>query len=512
MKKASMIINKNFTKGQIDPRIYSSFVEHMGRVVYSGIYEPGHPEADEDGFRRDVLDKVKEMGVTGVRYPGGNFVSCYDWRDGVGPKDKRPRRLEIAWRSIETNEFGVNEFMKWAEKAEIEPIFAVNLGTKGIENAVSLVEYCNIPGGTLYSDLRREHGVEKPYGIKTWCLGNEMDGDWQVGHKTCEEYGRIAQETAKAMKLVDPAIRLVSCGSSKSSMATYPEWEARTLEYTYPYVDYISLHQYYDGQDKGTPYFLAQSLDMENYIRTVIGTCDYVKAKKRSDRELFISFDEWGVWSMADKDVAAQVDEKPWQIAPALSEQIYSLEDSLLFASMMMNFLKYADRIKIACQSLLTNISAAIMTRQGGEVWVQPVFYPFSYMSRYGRGQTLRSVLDSPVYDVREFKQVPYVDSVSVYNQEQGEVVVFLVNRSEDEAVSFCVRLENFGSCEPLQHIELTSQDKKATNQYRHDTVVPREIRDLVSDPGRQQITCQLSPLSWNMLRIAAAEPASSEG
>ena len=328
--KARITVNKKFVRGEIDRRIYGSFVEHMGRVVYSGIYEPGHETADENGFRQDVLEKVKQMGVTAVRYPGGNFVSCYDWRDGVGPAKGRPRRLEIAWRAIETNEVGINEFMRWAEKAGIEPVFAVNLGTKGIENAVSLVEYCNIKEGTFYSDWRKEHGVENPYGIKTWCLGNEMDGDWQIGHKTAQEYGRLAQETAKAMKQVDNSIELVSCGSSKSDMKTYPDWEAETLKYTYPYVDYVSLHQYYGGQELGTENFLSQSLDMERYIKTVIGTCDYVKAWHRSDKTLYISFDEWGVWSVPDQVVAASVDERPWQVAPHLSEQIYTMEDAML--------------------------------------------------------------------------------------------------------------------------------------------------------------------------------------
>lgn len=501
MQKAVMIVNKNFRKGKIDKRIYGSFVEHMGRVVYSGIYEPGHPSADDDGFRQDVLEKVKEMGVTAVRYPGGNFVSCYDWRDGVGPVEERPRRLEIAWRAIETNEIGTNEFMKWAKKAEIEPVFAVNLGTKGIENAVSFVEYCNIPEGTFYSDMRKAHGVKNPYGIHTWCLGNEMDGDWQIGHKTAEEYGRLAQETAKAMKQVDSSIKLVSCGSSKSDMATYPEWEAITLNYTYDYVDYISLHQYYDGQDKGTPYFLAQSLDMERYIKTVIGTCDYVKAKKRSEKELFISFDEWGVWSMADVEVAAQVDKSPWQVAPNLSEQIYSMEDSLLFASMLMNFLKYADRIKIACQSLLTNISAAIMTEKGGGVWVQPIFYPFSYTSRYGRGTVLAEVFDCPSYACERFGEVPYVDSVTVYNEEEQEVVFFLVNRSEDESICFECELQGFEIKGITEQVTMSCEDKKMTNLIRHDAVEPRRITGGKVEGNR--LVCELAPLSWNMIRAA---------
>lgn len=498
--KSHIIVNRNFIKGEIDKRIYGSFVEHMGRVVYSGIYEPDHETADEDGFRRDVLEKVKEMGVTAVRYPGGNFVSCYDWRDGVGPVEKRPRRLEIAWRSIETNEFGTNEFMKWAGKAGIEPIFAVNLGTKGIENAVSLVEYCNIEEGTYYSDWRREHGAVNPYGIKTWCLGNEMDGDWQIGHKTAAEYGRLAQETAKAMKQVDSSIEVVSCGSSKSDMQTYPEWEAETLKYTYPYVDYISLHQYYGGQELGTDNFLSQSLDMEEYIQTVIGTCDYVKAWKRSRKKIYISFDEWGVWSIPDQAVAASVDESPWQVAPHLSEQIYSMEDALLFASMMMNFLKYADRIKIACQSLLTNISAAIMTEKKGGVWVQPIYYPFMHMASYGRGKVLQGTANIPVYSCDLRKQVPYVDYVAVYNEEKKEVVLFAVNRAQEQVFEITMELQGFQTVNVMEHITMHAEDRKATNLVHHDLVKPE--RSERSRLEENILISELPPLSWNMVRI----------
>ncbi len=500
MQKASIIVNRDYKKGEIDKRIYGSFIEHMGRVVYSGVYEPTHPTADEDGFRRDVMDKVKEMGVTSIRYPGGNFVSCYDWKDGVGPVEARPRRLEIAWRSIETNQFGTNEFMRWANKAGVLPIFAVNLGTKGIENAVSLVEYCNIPQGTLYSDLRREHGVEQPYHIPIWCLGNEMDGDWQIGHKTAEEYGRLAQETAKAMKQVDSNIQLVSCGSSKSDMLTYPEWEATTLNYTYDYVDYISLHQYYDGQDKGTGYFLSQAMDMERYIQTVIGTCDYVKAKKRSKKTMYISFDEWGVWSMPDKEVLSQVNNAPWQVAPHLSEQIYSMEDALLFASMMMNFLKYSDRIKIACQSLLTNISAAIMTEPGAEVWVQPIFYPFSYISRYGRGVVLQDIVESETYSNEIADHIPYLDNVSVYNEEKKEIVFFAVNRNEKEKIEVDTHLQGFKIMEVIEHIELQHEDKKANNLINHHKIQPRRVDGVVVRGDR--VSFCVKPLSWNMVRI----------
>lgn len=503
MNKIRIIVNKHFINGEIDKRIYGSFVEHMGRVVYSGIYEPGHPMADEDGFRQDVLEKVKELGVTAIRYPGGNFVSCYDWRDSVGPVQQRPNRLELAWRSIETNEFGTDEFMKWAKKADVEPIFALNLGTKGIENAISFVEYCNIPEGTLYSDMRRKHGSEDPYGIKTWCLGNEVDGDWQIGHKTAKEYGRLARETAKAIKLVDPTIELISCGSSKSDMDTYPKWETTTLKYTYEYVDYIALHQYYGGQEKGTRNFLAQALDMEQYIRTVIGACDCIKARNRSSKDLSISLDEWGVWAMPDEEVTKEVNRLPWKIAPSFSEQIYTMEDTLLFADMLMTMLKYADRVKIACQSLLTNISATIMTEKNGGVWVQPIYYPFAFMSKHGRGVVMQSIVEGPVYECERFSEVPYVDTVTVYNENANELVYFQVNRME-ETIEIISEIQGFQPECIIEHVVLSSKDKKMTNFIDHNAIQPKQEDDVTLEAAA--FTYNIKPLSWNMIRVKVGE------
>ncbi len=264
-KKAELIVDKAYTIGEVDKRLYGSFVEHLGRAIYGGVYEPGHPTADEHGFRQDVIDLVKGLKVPIIRYPGGNFVSGYNWEDGIGPKENRPRRLELAWRTIETNEVGVNEFVTWANKVDAEVMMAVNLGTRGIDAARNLVEYCNHPQGTYWSDLRRAHGYAEPHRIKVWCLGNEMDGPWQIGHKTAHEYGRLAAETAKVMKWVDPSIELVACGSSNRGMRTFPEWEATVLEHTYEYVDYISLHTYYGNRENDLGNFLAKSLDMDEF-------------------------------------------------------------------------------------------------------------------------------------------------------------------------------------------------------------------------------------------------------
>jgi alpha-N-arabinofuranosidase len=295
-EKATIVLNRNLRIGEIDPRLFGSFVEHLGRCVYGGIYEPGHPEADAEGFREDVIELVKELDVSLVRYPGGNFVSGYNWEDGVGPREERPRRVELAWKVIESNQMGTNEFIQWCRKTGVEPNMAVNLGSRDFDAARNLVEYCNFPKGTYWSDLRRSHGHIEPHGIKLWCLGNEMDGPWQIGHQTAEEYGRIACEAAKVMKWVDPTIELVACGSSSLEMPTYPQWESTVLDHTYEHVDYISLHIYLRNPDGNIPRFLARSLGMDDYIKTVIATCDQIKAKKRSNKTIMLSFDEWNVW------------------------------------------------------------------------------------------------------------------------------------------------------------------------------------------------------------------------
>lgn len=501
MLSAKVVCNKKYLVGEIDKRIYGSFLEHMGRVIYSGIYEPNHKEADKEGFRRDVLQKTMDMGVTTVRYPGGNFVSAYHWEDGVGPKEKRPRRIDLAWRAVETNEFGTNEFMKWVHKADITPVMTVNLGTRGIEEAVNYVEYCNFQKGTKYSDMRREHGAEEPYRIKMWCLGNEMDGEWQVGHKTAYEYGRLAAETGKAMKLIDPEIELIACGSSLSSMGTFPDWDLEVLEQTYEIIDYLALHQYYGGQEMGTQAFLAQALDMEEYIKTARSVAQVIKHKLRSRKDMKFSIDEWGVWSTPGDTVNREVNENPWQVAPAISEQIYSMEDALLFASMQMVMLRNADVIKIACQALLTNVSACIMTEKGGGVWLQTTYYPFYCFAHFARGVTLESRITGPGYECGTAGNVPYIDAVTVWNQEKEEVILFAVNRNETESIEVEWRLEGFYPKSIISFIRLHAGDRKMTNQYDHEAVLPEE-----TDGGTvegEYCTVEMLPLSFNMVRIA---------
>lgn len=498
---ARIVADPEFRIGEVDPRLYGSFIEHLGRAVYNGIYEPGHETADDMGFRQDVLEIVREVRTTIIRYPGGNFVSGYDWRDGVGPKDQRPRRLDLAWMSLETNEVGTDEFAEWARRAGAEVNLAVNLGTGGIDQARSLVEYCNHPGGSLYSDMRIANGYKEPHKIRTWCLGNEMDGRWQIGHKTADEYGRLASETAIAMKWVDPSIELVACGSSHQKMPTFGEWEATVLDHVYEYVDYLSLHTYYRkvGDDTGT--FLAQSLAMDDFIRSVVATCDFVRGKKRLKKQLYLSFDEWNVWYHTNASDKILMKEQPWQEAPPLCEEPYTLEDALVVGLMLITLLRHADRIKIGCIAQLVNAIAPISTVTGGGAWRQTTYYPFLHASCFGRGTVLDLQVHSPKYSNSEFDAVPLLDATAVLDAEHEELTIFAVNRGQSSSLPLEGDMRGVGGYNILEHLVLEHEDPQATNTAEQpNTVMPHRGGDARLQDG--VLTATLPKLSWNVIRL----------
>lgn len=497
MLKAEMILHKDFCKNKIDDRLYGTFVEHTGRAVYGGIYEPGHALADEDGFRRDVQDMVRELEVPLIRYPGGNFVSGYCWEDGVGPKEKRPVKVDAAWRSLERNEVGTNEFLGWAKKLHAEPMMAVNLGTRGAREAAALLEYCNLEGGSYYSELRKEHGYEKPHNIKLWCLGNEMDGPWQICAKTPEEYARLACETAKLMKMIDPEIELVACGSSNGDMETMGIWEQTVLEACYPYIDYISMHIYLHNREDNTPLFMAKTLDMERFIKTITSVCDYVGGKLKSSKQIQISFDEWNVAyhsNEADKDAV------PWQQAPPLGEDIYNFQDAVVCGLMLICLIRNSHRVKIACQAQLINVIGAIFTHTGGEAWRQSIYYPYLHASKYGRGIVLETRIHSGTYSIGAYQAVPYLDGIAVYNEAENTVTVFCVNRHETEKMELTVKMGGFEDYRPVEHIYLSNQDKYAVNSKDKENVLPKSNQQFKEEDGRVQVV--LPELSWNVIRL----------
>ena len=499
MQTARITLDRSFVVGEVDRRLFGSFVEHLGRCVYGGIYEPDHPSADENGFRTDVLALVRELGIPVVRWPGGNFVSGYHWIDGVGPRDRRPRRAELAWKSVETNEFGTDEFIDFCRAAGCEPMIAVNLGTDGPEEARDLVEYCNLPAGSHWCDLRREYGHDRPHDVKLWCLGNEMDGPWQMGCKTPEEYARVANQTARIMKMVDKSVELAVCGTCGRGLKTFGDWELAVLPATLDVVEYVSIHAYYGNRDDDTPNFLARPEEMGRFIEEEVALCDAVAARCRSDKRLMISFDEWNVWNATDRGKPKIED---WSVAPPLLECVYNAEDALVVGGMLIQLLNHCDRVKIACQAQLVNVIGLIMTQTGGPAWRQSIYWPFLHASRFGRGTALRQVVESPTYDAKDWPAAPVLTSAAVLDEETGALTIFAVNRSLDEPLALTVELRAFKKLAVAEWLVLRHDDLKAVNSADAPDNVAPAAADGAAVRG-SKLTAELPPASWNVIRLA---------
>ena len=497
MRKARLVLDKDYQISPIDKRIYGSFVEHLGRCVYTGLFEPGHSAADEEGFSKDVLELVRQLNVPVIRYPGGNFVSGFDWEDSVGPRELRPRRLDLAWKTTDPNTFGLHEFASWSKKAGSSVMYSVNLGTRGPADAQHLVEYANHPCGSKWSDLRVKNGAKDPFGIKLWCLGNEMDGPWQTGQKTAYEYGRIANEAAKMMKWTDDSIELVACGSSSSEMKTFGDWEYTVLSECYDNVDYVSLHRYYGNPTNDTADFLASSMNLEDFIRTVASICDAVKGKKHSKKRVHLSLDEWNVWYHSNQQDQDLYKREPWGTALPLLEDVYNFEDALLVSLMLITILRNADRVKIACMAQLVNVIAPIMTRPGGGAWKQTIFWPLMQASLYGRGVSLLPQLTADKFDTKNYTDVPVVDAAAVQG-EDGSVTIFAVNRDQKEDAALALDLRSFGTFQRASHSVLHHDDMKAVNtELNPDNVAPHQVP---ADPNAAEVI--LPAASWNVIRL----------
>ena len=505
MKKARYLVDKDYEIGVIDKRLYGSFIEHMRRVVYNGIYEPDHPNSDEDGFRKDVIDLVREAGITMVRYPGGNFVSGYDWKDGIGPKEQRKSRPNLAWNSIETNQVGIDEFSRWADKAGVTVAPAVNLGTGTIRDAAEFIEYCNFKSGTYYSDLRRKNGREAPYDFRLWCIGNEMDGKWQIGSLSAEDYAKKALEAAKLMKLIDPSIELVACGSCCTEIDSYPEWNSVVLQKVYDAIDYISLHRYYTydtdhhlfypvTEDKSDIAYFP--VDLNNFIHTVVCAADFAKTKVNGSKDIHISFDEWNVVSDSNP---AFVDIPSWQPAIEEGQEVFNLRDALIVGGLMCTFLKNADRVKIACQSLLINAGGLIYTIKGGKAIKNTVFYPFSQVAKYGKGISLMDKVESPQIETNHHGPAPAIQTATAYDPVTGELTVFVVNFSNED-ILFSMDFRSFGQISEISHTVLEGKDLDAINSPASpDNVVPHEMK--VEKEPFLKTEKSISGMSWNVFR-----------
>ena len=499
MNVARVAIEKDMRVAEVDRRVFGAFVEHLGRCVYDGIYEPGHPSADSHGFRLDVVDLVRELGVSTVRYPGGNFVSGYRWEDGVGPRDLRPKRLDLAWHSLETNEIGLHEFSDWTRMVNAELMLAVNLGTRGMQDALALLEYANHPGGTAWADSRRSNGAEQPFGIRMWCLGNEMDGPWQLGHMSAEGYGSLAARTAAAMRMFDPRLELVVCGSSHQSMPTFGEWERVVLEHCYPHVDYLSLHAYYQERNGDLGSFLGSAVQLESFIDAVVGTVDRVRRELRQHKTIALSVDEWNVWYLDEFENGGAITDD-WPRAPRLLEDVYTVADAVVVGSLLIALLKHGDHVRAASLAQLVNVIAPIMTEPGGPAWRQTTFLPFATTSRLATGEILRPRVTCGSYETALHGDVPAVDAVATHAPDSGRTSVFLVNR-DTRPCRVSIDLGDLGAERLIETLTLADADPYAQNTLQSPTRValsPNSSAEITA--GAVEAT--LPPISWTACSV----------
>jgi alpha-N-arabinofuranosidase len=494
----------------VDRRVLGAFLEHLGRAIYTGVYEPGSRLADTRGFRTDVAREVKELGVPIVRYPGGNFVSGYNWLDGVGPQAQRPTVLDRAWNSLETNQFGTNEFVDWCRMVGAEPLLGMNFGTGTAEMAVAYVEYCNLARGTKWSDLRRSHGYEQPHNVRYWCLGNEMDGPWQIGQLQARDYGRKARDAARQMRVIDRGLQLIACGSSGTNMPAYLVWDREVLEECYDQVDGISLHAYY-GNTKAltgtsTARYLAMNLDMDRQIREVSAVCDYVQGLRRSSKCLWLSFDEWNVWYRARTGDA--VDGRR-AFAPKLLEEVYNLEDALLVGGLVNTLLRNSDRVRVGCLAQLVNVIAPLVTNQTGVVR-QSIYYPYAWALAYARGRVFDARVEAETYpitaaglqaDFARNEQVPFVDVVATLDRQNNQACVLMLNRDLDAERELVLEWQDVTPTRLIVCETLTGTDLTAVNTFEQPRRVAPQRLDAPTPAARMAF--RLPPRSYSVAQVA---------
>lgn len=465
--QATVYLDTHHHVGAVDRRIFGGFLEHLGRAVYEGVYDPGNPLSDANGFRKDVLELLKPLGMPVMRYPGGNFVSCYDWRDGIGPRANRPTRPDYAWRSRETNQFGTDEFMQWCKLVDTKPMMAVNLGTAGAKQAAALLEYCNLPVGTAWADKRAANGHKDPYGVKVWCLGNEMDGPWQAGHVPADEYARRAFQAGYLMKQMDPTIQLVACGSSGVGMGTYMEYDRVAVDYCWDHIDFVSAHRYSENRRNDTSWYLAEGIEIDRIVEDYAGLLSFVRGKRKSKKQVHLSFDEWNVWYKATEPKHMRGE---WKEAAPLLEEVYNLEDALVAAQYLMAFIRRADVVKVACLAQIVNVIAPILTSAKG-VLIQSIYHPISQIAKLAQGQSLVTLVDSTKYKAGERGEVAALDAAASYDPANGNLAVFLVNRDPAKALTATIRLADV-TVDGVSATCLTHKDVKAANTWENPNAV----------------------------------------
>ncbi|HEY6899590.1 MAG TPA: alpha-L-arabinofuranosidase C-terminal domain-containing protein [Puia sp.] len=499
---ARIKIDLDRTIGTIDKNIYGNFVEHLGRCVYGGIYDPGNSLSDEKGYRKDVQAAVRRLNPTVVRYPGGNFVSNYNWLDGVGPKSERIPRLELAWATLETNQFGTNEFMEFARSVGTEPYISVNMGTGTIEEARRWVEYCNVKEGPYYAELRRKHGYPEPWNVKYWSLGNEMDGPWQMGHLNAEDYSKKALEAAKLMERTSPGIKLIAAGSSNYRAGADPDhWNRTVLNELKDVIDYIAIHMYVGNPDSNYYNFLATPTVLEQRIKLIKGMiAEAMQTASRGTKDpIYIAWDEYNVWYRARGGEAGR--------GKRALEERYNLEDALVVAEFLNAFVRNADIVKMANMAQLVNVIAPIFTSEKG-MFRQTIYFPLELFANNVYGQSLDLFVESGTYSTEKFslgmgesttrqKKVPYLDVSGSYKD--GEVFLCVVNRNKDEAITTDILSQNGAFSGDVQVTEVNGPGIKAGNDFDKE-VVQSVAKPAVRAKGNT-LTYSFPPHSFTLIK-----------
>jgi alpha-L-arabinofuranosidase len=466
MRTTTIHLHTAFRIAPVDARIFGGFLEHMGRAVYEGVYDPRSRHADAEGFRSDVLDALRRLRFSVVRYPGGNFVSGYHWEDGIGPRSQRPRRIEKAWDSQEPNHVGTDEFMALCRKMDWQPMLSINLGTGTAAEARNWVEYCNGATGTAYGDRRAANGHPEPYGVKLWCLGNEMDGPWQIGHCSAEEYAARAQEAARLMRTVDPSIETVACGSSAPLMPTFAEWDGRVLDNLDDQADYISLHRYVGNYTGDTRDYLMITNSIDRQIEAIDAVARTVQAKRKSDKRIYLSFDEWNVWY---KTFRVDGTSAKGEFPAHLIEEVYNLEDALVVAGFLHSFVRHADCVKVANLAQIVNVIAPILTR-GDDMLLQSIFYPIEMFTTRRNGIALRPAVDGPRYRSSTYGEADEIDCSAILDG--SRLHVFVTNRNLGAPAAVSVALADRRITRLVDAEVLGGSDPKLENTFAYPDVV----------------------------------------
>lgn len=490
-KPARIKVDTERVIADIDPKIYGNFLEHLGRCIEGGVFDEGSKLSDADGFRKDVFRAAKDLNVGLLRWPGGNFSSNYHWKDGIGPREQRPRRLEMAWGTVESNRFGTHEFLKYAEELGTEPYICENLGTGSWEEAQQWVEYCNSSEDTAMTRLRKQNGRQQPWKVTYWGLGNEMDGPWQMGHRSAEDYGKFALEAAKLMKWTDPSIKLIAAGSSNFGAGSdWTGWNRTVLDYLKRHADYLSLHLYVKNLDSNFAEFMASSLELDERTKTAEGTIRNVLSGEPGNRKIYIAWDEWNVWYRArgDKERGRKI-----------LEERYNLEDALVIATFLNSFLNHSHIVKIANMAQLVNVIAPIFTSPEG-MFLQTIYYPLQLFANHSKGKALDLYVESPTYTSKRFGDVRYVDTSAAYDN--GTLVLNVVNRSQDQAITAEIDAVNKDFSGSVQISEVNGPDIKAENDFGVTKV--KTIERTASAKGKK-LTHTFAPHSYSMLKVKLA-------